>query len=92
MGIVEDLKKLGFEHWDTGGNCTALVKVLPTGQHFVVTDKGGLEYPTETDWWISLYTNEDWLPEGARKIGSQSSNWPLCRAAICKTLGVVWAN
>lgn len=40
----------GFEHWETGGGCTAFARHLDDGKHYVMlTDTDGASHPVEGD-------------------------------------------
>jgi hypothetical protein len=58
---MEQLTARGFAECATGGNCRAMVR---TRGNFtdVITDIGGLDLPTESDWHFCTYAG-DWLAD-----------------------------
>lgn len=52
---MRTLEEQGFYIDYTGGNCTAWVKELPTGQFLVVTCGGGCDHRYEKDAMVGLY-------------------------------------
>lgn len=67
--IVLTLESMGFECWETGGGCQAMVRILPDGNQVAVTALDGCQLPVDDDWLIGRYPNEDWQPDGSR-------SWP----------------
>lgn len=56
---MNSLKEQGFTIYGTGGNCSAWVKQLSTGQYVVLTDAGGLSHKFETDMLVGIYDGSD---------------------------------
>ena len=56
---MKDLKNQGFYVEWTGGNCSAWVKKLPTGQYIVITCGGGCDHNFENDMLIGIYDGSE---------------------------------
>jgi hypothetical protein len=57
---MKNLKEQGFYIEGTGGNCSAWVKKLPTGQFVVITCGGGCDHNFDVDMLVGIYDgNED---------------------------------
>jgi hypothetical protein len=56
---MKDLKEQGFYVEWTGGNCSAWVKKLPTGQYIVITCGGGCDHNFESDMLIGIYDGSE---------------------------------
>lgn len=49
---------LDFETYDDG-RFACLAMTLDDGRYIVITDRGGMAYPTSDDWRACVYTSED---------------------------------
>lgn len=58
--LAEALTARGYNLVETGGGCTAWVRIMPDGEHIVVTSSDGGSEPTEADWLIGRWTDEEW--------------------------------
>jgi hypothetical protein len=67
---MKDLKEQGFYIEGTGGNCSAWVKKLSTGQYVVLTDLGGCSHKLEKGAMIGIYD------------GSEGDLWGDCIASF----------
>jgi hypothetical protein len=56
---MKDLKEQGFYIEHTGGNCTAWVKKLPTGQYMVITCASGCDHRFEVDMLVGIYDGNE---------------------------------
>lgn len=56
---MKNLKEQGFYVEWTGGNCSAWVKKLPTGQFIVITCGGGCDHRFETDMLVGIYDGSE---------------------------------
>jgi hypothetical protein len=56
---MKDLKEQGFYVEWTGGNCSAWVKKLPTGQYIVLTDSGGCSHNLENGVMFGIYDGSE---------------------------------
>jgi len=56
---MKNLKEQGFYIEHTGGNCTAWVKKLPTGQYIVITCAGGCNHRFEGDMLVGIYDGKE---------------------------------
>ena len=59
--LTEKLETRGFQKCATGLHCFAMVRYRQ-GVSDVITDIGGLQLPTESDWHLCTYAG-DWLDE-----------------------------
>jgi hypothetical protein len=56
---MKTLKDQGFYVDWTGGNCSAWVKKLPTGQYIVITCGGGCDHNFDKDILIGIYDGSE---------------------------------
>ena len=56
---MKNLKEQGFYIEGTGGNCSAWVKQLPTGQYIVLTDSGGCSHKLDKDILVGIYDGSE---------------------------------
>jgi hypothetical protein len=56
---MRDLKREGFYIEHTGGNCTAWVKKLETGQFVVITDASGCTHEVKNGHMIGIYDGSE---------------------------------
>jgi hypothetical protein len=56
---MKNLKDQGFYVEWTGGNCSAWVKKLPTGQYVVITCAGGCDHRIERDALVGIYDGSE---------------------------------
>ena len=58
--LAEELTKRGYTLVQTGGGCTAWVKVMADGDNVVVTDTQGTSDAGYDDWIVGRYDGDDW--------------------------------
>ena len=56
---MKNLKEQGFYVEWTGGNCSAWVKKLPTGQYIVITCGGGCDHNFDVDMLVGIYDGSE---------------------------------
>ena len=56
---MKSLKDQGFYVEWTGGNCSAWVKKLPTGQYIVITCGGGCDHNFDIDMLVGIYDGSE---------------------------------
>jgi hypothetical protein len=56
---MKSLKEQGFYVEWTGGNCSAWVKKLPTGQYIVITCGGGCDHNFDVDMLVGIYDGSE---------------------------------
>ena len=56
---MKNLKDQGFYVEWTGGNCSAWVKKLPTGQYIVITCGGGCDHNFDVDMLVGIYDGSE---------------------------------
>jgi hypothetical protein len=57
--MMKNLKEQGFYVEWTGGNCSAWVKKLPTGQYIVITCGGGCDHNFDVDMLVGIYDGSE---------------------------------